>query len=382
MRIALVSDCYLPRLGGIEVQVDALATALRAVGHDVRVLTATPGPQAAGVVRMVPPVPLPAPVNPWAGPGLRAELAAADVVHVHLGVLAPFAGQAVGLALQGGRPTVVTWHSMVGPAVPLLRYAGRWRRWVAGGAVPTAVSTAAAGQVQAVLGAGVPVAVLPNAVDLAAWRPPPNHAEGAVDGTLRVVSAARFARRKRPLHLVRLLLELRRQVPPQIALEAVVAGDGPLRPAAGRAVDRAAADGWLRLPGRLPREELAALYHRSHLYLSPVRLESFGLAALEARAAGLPVAGMAGSGLAEFVTDGRNGLLAADDEALVARTAELLGDRPRLAVMAAYNRHTPPRQVWPAVAAQTLSTYLAAVAGAGRVRQSHHRPARGSTSGM
>ena len=43
MKVALLSDCYLPRLGGIEVQVHDLASRLVERGHDVEVFTATPG---------------------------------------------------------------------------------------------------------------------------------------------------------------------------------------------------------------------------------------------------------------------------------------------------------------------------------------------------
>ena len=43
MKVALLSDCYLPRLGGIEVQVHDLAAQLTSRGHHVEVFTATPG---------------------------------------------------------------------------------------------------------------------------------------------------------------------------------------------------------------------------------------------------------------------------------------------------------------------------------------------------
>nr|MCW1079668.1 hypothetical protein [Streptococcus anginosus] len=42
MRIALVSDCFLPRLGGIEAQTRDLGLALQGAGHRVLVITATP----------------------------------------------------------------------------------------------------------------------------------------------------------------------------------------------------------------------------------------------------------------------------------------------------------------------------------------------------
>ena len=53
MRIALVSDCYLPRLGGIELQVHDLAGQLIRAGHQVTVFTVTDGPPAAGDVPVV-----------------------------------------------------------------------------------------------------------------------------------------------------------------------------------------------------------------------------------------------------------------------------------------------------------------------------------------
>ena len=41
VKVALLSDCYLPRLGGIEVQVHDLAHHLTRAGHTVEVFTAT-----------------------------------------------------------------------------------------------------------------------------------------------------------------------------------------------------------------------------------------------------------------------------------------------------------------------------------------------------
>ncbi|HEY0780448.1 MAG TPA: hypothetical protein VGD56_21005, partial [Gemmatirosa sp.] len=52
LRIALVSDWFLPRRGGIELQLAGLATHLAAAGHVVDVLTPTPGDPEPGVVRL------------------------------------------------------------------------------------------------------------------------------------------------------------------------------------------------------------------------------------------------------------------------------------------------------------------------------------------
>ncbi|HLS45404.1 MAG TPA: glycosyltransferase family 4 protein [Ornithinicoccus sp.] len=360
MRIALVSDVYLPRLGGIEVQVADLATHLRAAGHEVRVVTATPGPSAEGVARLVPPVPLPAPVNPWAGPALRAELAAADVVHVHLGVVAPFASTAAKIALAARRPTVVTWHSLLsGVPIP---YAGRWRRWMQGGVVRTAVSAAAAEQVRTVTRLPSPIDVLPNGISVDDWA-----ALDALPSRLRpgdpvrMVSAIRFARRKRPLQLIRLARRIRRLVPSDQPLELVVAGAGPLWEPVRRRVQAAGAD-WISLPGRLSRKELARLYQRSHLYLNPGRMESFGIAALEARTAGLAVAGLADTGLTEFIRHGVDGVLAPTDRELADGVAALIVDPGALNAILEHNRSVRPEQSWDNVVRATLAAYDRAIA--------------------
>src|ERR1043165_830898 len=52
MRIAHVTDVYLPRLGGVELQVHDLAARQRAGGHETLVLTTTPGSKGDTVVRL------------------------------------------------------------------------------------------------------------------------------------------------------------------------------------------------------------------------------------------------------------------------------------------------------------------------------------------
>ncbi|MGI9197554.1 MAG: glycosyltransferase, partial [Candidatus Nanopelagicales bacterium] len=107
MRIAHVSDCYAPRTGGIETQVRSLALAQHARGDDVRIITASPGHEGvrAGadvvdglpVERIALSLPGEIPVHPRTRARVLASLRAApvDVVHVHAGVISPFAWGAV-----------------------------------------------------------------------------------------------------------------------------------------------------------------------------------------------------------------------------------------------------------------------------------------------
>ena len=68
LKIGLVSDCYVPRLGGIEMQVHDLARNLQLAGHDVVVITPTPGPELVDGVRVhrmdVPLLPFDIPFTP------------------------------------------------------------------------------------------------------------------------------------------------------------------------------------------------------------------------------------------------------------------------------------------------------------------------------
>ncbi|MFD0481069.1 glycosyltransferase family 4 protein [Kineococcus sp. GCM10028916] len=363
-RVLLVADSYLPRLGGIELHVRDLATRLSEQGHAVTVVTATGalpdevpgGPfrvirlQPAGALGVVDPV-------LWSGAG-RAELhelvAAADVVHAHSSVVSPLSWAALRAAHRLGVPAVVTVHSMLprGSAVPLAlalssRRAGSLR-W-------TAVSEAVAAPLRRATGA--PVALLPNGIDPAPWRGLPR---SSGSGPFTVVTAGRFAARKRVLPLLGALRDLRASLPRDLPLQAVLVGDGPQHRAARAFVQRHDMGDWVSLPGRRTRPELAELFATADVYVAPAVWESFGLAALEARCAGLAVAGMVGSGLSEFVTDGVEGALARDDRHLAEVLAGWALERGRVDAIRRHNATTDPRVTWARVLPATLAAYEAA----------------------
>lgn len=168
-----MSDCYLPRLGGIEVQVADLVRMQREAGHQVEVATATRGEPLEGVHRVVARMPFDLPVHPR-GVGRITRLLTSsrpDVVHVHTGAVSPFAWMGVRAAVRTGLPVVVTVHSMWDPVTrALYRALGltyEWQRW---GLIATTVSTAAAAPIRSVAGRSVPVHVVSNGLDLSGWR--------------------------------------------------------------------------------------------------------------------------------------------------------------------------------------------------------------------
>lgn len=376
VRIFHVSDCYLPRLGGIEVQVADLVAMQRRTGHEVEVATATGGEALPGVHRIVARMPFDLPVHPYGVGHLTRRMTASrpDVVHVHTGAVSPFAWMGVRAAVRAGLPCVVTVHSMWDPLTRalyrLLGLAYGWRGW---GLVGTTVSTAAAAPIRSVAGA-VPVHVVSNGLDLSAWRPAAGEARreaGARDGEagareVHIVAVGRLAPRKHPVRLLRLLGDVRARVPAAVPLRATVVGDGPARGQMERHLARHGMADWVSLPGRYSREQIAKVLESADVFVAPAPRESFGIAALEARAAGLPVVARAQSGVADFVRHGTEGLLGRDPDGLAEAVARLCADAALRDRITAHNRVTPPAAgSWPAVLEGFDRAYAEAVRRAG-----------------
>jgi glycosyltransferase involved in cell wall biosynthesis len=366
VRIAHVTDGYLPRLGGIEVQVDELARRQSAAGHDVTIVTSVahgsdplPGggltvlrprrgflPGRTGAIRYQ--------QTPHGCAAVRRGRF--DVVHVHASIFSPLGFLVAATAARRRIPAVLTVHSLWAYASPLFAGADRligWSRWPIAW---SAVSDVAAAPLRAMLG-GADVAVLPNAVDVDDWYvehvPPP-------PATLRVVSVLRLAKRKRPLDLLRMARAAQDGLPDTVRLSLEVIGDGPERGRLERYLREHRMTGWARLRGRLSREQIRDRFAEADVFVAPAVLESFGIAALEARSAGLPVVARRDTGAREFVADGRDGLLAADDAGMV-RAIQLLATRPQLlAAMAAHNRAVPPAITWDDVLARCDDLYASA----------------------
>ncbi|HRW19736.1 MAG TPA: glycosyltransferase family 4 protein [Dermatophilaceae bacterium] len=367
MRIAMLSDCYLPRLGGIEVQVHDLSQRLVAAGHEVEVFTLTPGGatyrhteivDGIRVHRLGVTLPGDLLVNPIATRLLRGRLHGFDVAHLHMGVVSPFAYDAARHVTRLGLPAAMTWHCVLDKAAPVVRAMGLVRRWARGGMAMSAVSEVAAEPLRALTGARV--TVLPNGIDAAAWRP--TGRPFGDDGVCRIVSAMRLERRKRPVALVEAVARVRAATPGRdVRLE--ILGEGSERSHVERAVARVGGDGWVSLPGRVSREHLKARYAASDVYVMPSVLESFGIAALEARSAGLPVIARKESGAGEFVVDDVNGYLVGSDAELVQRLTTLVVHPSIRTRMTRHNLDTVPDQDWPAVVRTAEAEYARAITG-------------------
>jgi len=110
----------------------------------------------------------------------------------------------------------------------------------------------------------------------------------------------------------------------------LVAGDGPQRTEI-EAMLAAAAPGRVTLLGALPAERLAETYARADILVWPAVDEAFGIALLEAQAAGLPVVAGKTRGVPDIIGSGITGLLpAADDADAFAKAVQRLIDDSEL----------------------------------------------------
>ncbi len=347
MRVVQVSDVFLPRVGGIEMQVHDLAREQIRAGDRVRVLTLTPGEHGDGLdIRH--------PERPWWRRRPAGEhLAGADVVHCHSSIVSPLSWAAARQATRQGLPVVVTVHSMITPTATVGRGFAGVVRALGPAVVWTAVSRAAAAILQPFV--RTPVTVLPNGIEPGVWRRP---TAGSPQGPGRtIVTVMRLAPRKRPLPTVDILADIRARMDPTVPLRAVIIGDGPQRSAVAAQLRARRMTDWVQLTGRLSRDAIAEQLAVSDLYLAPAHHESFGIAALEARCAGVPVAAMAGGGVTDFIHDGVEGLITPSDADMGRRSAELLQNAVVLERMRRHNLTVPTGLDWAGSLARTTAVY-------------------------
>lgn len=364
LRVGLVSDCYVPQVGGIEMQVHDLAQRLLAAGHDVIVVTPTAGPSVVDGIRVhrldVPLLPFNIPFTPKSF-RMTAEVLereGVDVAHFHGGIASPLSYAAAFRTQRAGLPTVITTHCMwsyVTPIFGVLDRLGHWTRW---NAVFSAVSAEAAKPIERIAGPQREVLVLPNGIERAEWVV--EHVDRDPND-VRLVAVMRLAPRKRPLHLLRMIRRLRARTPPSTRLHLDVIGEGPERSSLERYIARHGLGDVVSLVGRRTREEIRDAYARADVFVAPANLESFGIAALEARCAGVPVVAKAATGIHEFVEHGREGLLAHGDADMVDQLERLVDDPELRALIAKHNQETPVAVEWPRVVELNVSAYRMAI---------------------
>lgn len=267
-------------IGGIETHVRVLTQALNEAGRPARAMLLAPhGP------------------NPWLDQ-LRADGVPFEVLdgrfstllrrlrrerpavlHTHgykAGILGRLAARLAGV------PCVSTFHAGERGRFPVSLY-----QWLDGLTSRLATRIAVSAPIAAELPG--PVEVIGNFMPVSDEppRPPARRVVGFV---------GRFSAEKGP----DLFCEIARRFPPDVAFE--MFGDGPMRLDLARAFgDRVRFHGLVPVP--------ATIWPRIGLLLMPSRAEGLPMAAIEAMAAGIPVAAARVGALPDLIRDGENGWL-------------------------------------------------------------------------
>jgi N-acetyl-alpha-D-glucosaminyl L-malate synthase BshA len=250
-----------------------------------------------------------------------------ELLHVHYAIPHAVSAFLARELLGGGPRLMVTLHgtdiTVVGADPSFLPIV---RLGIERADVVTAVSHSLAAETRDRLGVTKPVEVVPNFVDISRCDPQLSNAYRrrlSPDGTPLVMHASNFRPVKRIPDVVeafRRLLELR-------PAHLVMVGDGPDRATAERAVRDAGIADRVEFLGNVSPVE--GVLGAADVFLLPSEQESFGLAALEAMACGVPVVVSGAGGLPELVEEGRGGyvLPVGDTAGMARRIADLL-DNP------------------------------------------------------
>lgn len=156
---------------------------------------------------------------------------------------------------------------------------------------------------------GVPsarLAVVPEPIDLAAWRRLFAEVEPRRTERPTVLAVARMYPRKRLQDLLAAAAILQPRIPD---LEVRIVGDGPERVALHDACARLGLGATVTFLGEVSRRTLAVEYVSAGCFCLPSVQEGFGLVLAEAMAAGLPVVACRAAAIPEVVLDRGTGLL-------------------------------------------------------------------------
>lgn len=378
MRVAIVTESFLPSASGVTTSVCRVAECLRAAGHEAVIVAPRPAPESYAGYAVHPVASVPVRQFPVGLPtGELEEVLAAfapDVVHA----ASPFVLGARGLAAATrlGVPSVAVYQTDMasyihqhGPGAVgrgASRAAWRWiRRIHALADLTLAPSSAALAALQA---HGIPrTALWGRGVDTGLFHPgwrgdacaQALRRALAPGGETLVGYVGRLAPEKE-LHRLAELADLPRS-------RLVLVGDGPDRARVGALLAEAVAGSRTRpnwppvFLGRRDGDDLARAYAALDLFVHTGTKETFGQTLQEAAAMGLPVVAPARGGPLDLVAHGGTGLLFDPDTpgSLREHVARLVSAPAERRLMGAHGVQRVAGRSWSVLVDQLLGHYEA-----------------------
>ncbi|MBS2964078.1 glycosyltransferase family 1 protein [Actinocrinis puniceicyclus] len=365
MRVAVVTESFLPQVNGVTNTVGRILEHLAAHGHDALVVAPRPGPSvyAGFPVVAVPGVGLPGYREFKLGlPTRRVERLlrefGPDLVHLASPIALGAAGARAARRL--GVPCVAVFQTDVAGFARAYGFRGTdamiwsWIRHIHRQADITLVPSRAS--YEQLSAQGVPrLALWARGVDAARFNPA--HRDQTLrewllgDREVLVGYVGRLAGDKR-VHLLACLADL-----PKVRIVAV--GDGPAAPSLRALIPSAA------LPGFLSGQALSAAYASLDVFVHTGADDTFGQCVQEAMASGVPVVAPAVGGPLDLVRHEHTGLLFAPDDTdeLRRRVAELVASPALRARYGAKAREAVLTRSWASVCDELLGHYSQVLTG-------------------
>jgi len=364
----MVTQSYYPRLGGVTEHVHNLSEGLRALGHQVEIITSGPaGQHETSTTRIGRNTVFPkngALVNVTLGLGLARRLRQEfltngfDLIHIQCPLEPTLPLAALTACGSVPQPVVGTFHTAAsGSAVYdvfstlLARRAARLDARIA--VSPTAREFALKyfpGE----------YTVIPNGVAYQRFASCRERVADLVDGTINFLFVGRLDVRKQVPWLISAFRKVHARNP---RTRLVIVGKGLTEPLC-RLAARGPAAGSIVFEGTVYPQDLPRYYNSADVFCSvPSGSESFGLVLLEAMAAGRPVIATDIKGYRDVVTDGAEGTLVppGDTDALVRAMERLAGDATLREAMGTLGRSKAGAFDWMGIARRVELLYTGLV---------------------
>lgn len=371
MRIAMVTDEFIPDMGGAPLYVAGLSMALAKLGAEPVVIThahaGQPEEEMFGDVRVkrlrgfvIPQLNRAASIRIAARLHRCIKYGGFDVVHGQ-DIYSPMALLSIHSAHKRKIPSVLTCHS-------IHKSSGFWKLVYQ----PVVFTMKRANYIIVVsnisrefcIRLGVPnykIMVAPNGVNLSKFNPDidgsPVRKRLGLENEPLVVTAIRLVKRKGPEHLVAAFSKVLTNVPDA---KLAIAGKGPEMDNLSAQIKKLGIEKSVSMLGALSHTKVAELMAAANVFVLPSMMESFPLTAVEAMAVGVPIVCSRVGGVPEIVTEEFNGLMfpPADDAALADAIVHILKDQP-LAKRLRENGLKIVREKfsWEAAARRTLEIY-------------------------